>query len=171
MQVNSVTQNSVETSSTIRQASSSLDKDAFLRLLVEQLKNQDPTNPQDSSEFMAQMAQFSILEQLTNLNDGMDQLKQSQEMTKAAELLGRQVSVQTEDGIVSGLVEKVIIDEEGVKLFVDGNSYSIDSVTAIEEDESANQNLPDLTQIDSELTELNTSMEEVVTRLGQILDK
>ena len=171
MQVNSSAQNYGQTSGTERQTSSSLDKDAFLRLFVEQLKNQDPMNPQDSSEFMSQMAQFSMLEQLTNLNEGMDQLKQSQEMTEAVELLGRQVKVQTEDGIVSGLVEKVIIDEEGVKLFVDGNSYSIDSVTAIEEDESADQNLPQLTQINSELTELNTSMEEVINLLGQILDK
>lgn len=133
MQVNSVAQNYGETSGTERQTSSSLDKDAFLRLFVEQLKNQDPERPQDSSEFIAQMAQFSILEQITNLNEGMDQLKQSQEMAEAAELLGRQVNVQTEDGIICGLVEKVIIDEEGVKLLVNGNSYSLDSLTAIEQ--------------------------------------
>jgi len=133
LQVNSVAQNYGETSGTERQTSSSLDKDAFLRLFVEQLKNQDPASPQDSSEFIAQMAQFSILEQITNLNEGMDQLKQSQEMAEAAELLGRQVNVQTEDGIICGLVEKVIIDEEGVKLLVNGNSYSLDSLTAIEQ--------------------------------------
>ena len=51
-----------------------LDKNAFLKLLITQLENQDPTDPQDNSEFVAQMAQFSSLEQMTNINESLGQI-------------------------------------------------------------------------------------------------
>jgi flagellar basal-body rod modification protein FlgD len=50
-----------------KKTSDAMGKDAFMNLLVTQLKNQDPTQPQDSSEFVAQLSQFSSLEQLTNI--------------------------------------------------------------------------------------------------------
>ena len=48
-----------------------LDKDAFMKLLTTQLSNQDPLNPMEDREFIAQMAQFSSLEQMQNLNESM----------------------------------------------------------------------------------------------------
>ena len=48
----------------------SLDKDAFLKLMVTQLKYQDPLDPQDNSEYVAELAQFSSLEQMTNVAEG-----------------------------------------------------------------------------------------------------
>jgi flagellar basal-body rod modification protein FlgD len=53
---------------------SSLGKDAFLQLLVTQLQHQDPTKPQADAEFIAQLAQFSSLEKLTQIADGIDTL-------------------------------------------------------------------------------------------------
>lgn len=65
------------TNSKTKKADSNLDKDAFLKLLVTQLKNQDPLSPMEDKEFIAQMAQFSALEQMENLNET---VKSSQEV-------------------------------------------------------------------------------------------
>lgn len=60
-----------------------LDKDAFLRLLTTQLANQDPLNPMEDREFIAQLAQFSSLEQMQNLNKTFsDNFKETHEMLK-----------------------------------------------------------------------------------------
>lgn len=61
---------------------SELGKDAFLQLLITQLANQDPTNPMDDREFIAQMAQFSSLEQMQNMTKAMESLLASQQQTQ-----------------------------------------------------------------------------------------
>lgn len=65
-----------------------LDKEAFLKLLVAQLKNQDPLNPADSTEFVAQLAQFSSLEQLTNVNENLEYLQLYQASINNAQAVG-----------------------------------------------------------------------------------
>ncbi|MDR2056098.1 MAG: flagellar hook assembly protein FlgD [Desulfovibrio sp.] len=73
-----------------------LDKDSFLLLLVTQFKYQDPLDPMDDKEFIAQMAQFSSLEQLMNLNTGMEGLTEAtnnQQMINATSYIGKQVTV------------------------------------------------------------------------------
>lgn len=61
---------------------SQLGKDAFLKLLITQLQNQDPTNPMNDREFIAQMAQFSSLEQMQNMTKAMESLVESQHQTQ-----------------------------------------------------------------------------------------
>ena len=70
-EVNSVTSGGTESPILPKKV---LDKDAFLNLLITQLQNQDPLNPTDSVEFTAQLAQFSSLEQLSNVNDNLELL-------------------------------------------------------------------------------------------------
>jgi flagellar basal-body rod modification protein FlgD len=55
-----------------------MDKDAFMKLLLTQMKNQDPTNPMQSHEMAAQLAQFTTLEKLNNINMGIDGLRKDQ---------------------------------------------------------------------------------------------
>ncbi len=61
---------------------STLGKDAFLKILITQLQNQDPTNPMDDREFISQMAQFSSLEQMQNMTKAMENLLDSQKQTQ-----------------------------------------------------------------------------------------
>ncbi len=80
----------------------SMDKDDFLMLMIEQLKAQDPLNPTDSNQFTEQLAQFTSLEQLTNINDSLEssieanlQLTQSINNTLAPSLLNKSIKLDT----------------------------------------------------------------------------
>lgn len=96
------TTNNITTQQTGSQASNttskttSLGKDDFLKMLVAQLKNQDPLKPMDGTEFATQLAQFSSLEQLTNMNTQLQNLglyQTTMSNTQAVNLLGKEVSV------------------------------------------------------------------------------
>lgn len=84
------------------QGKSELGKDDFLKLMIEQLKNQDPLNPMEGTEFTAQLAQFSSLERLTNMSEALDasinanfQLTQAVNNTMSATLIGKAVKLNT----------------------------------------------------------------------------
>ncbi len=81
-------------SATTTYGNADLDQETFLNLLITQLQNQDPLNPQESQEFVAQLAQFSSLEQLMTLNDGMDTLymaTSSMNNASMTQLIGKEV--------------------------------------------------------------------------------
>lgn len=83
---------------------SSLGKNDFLNLLMTQLQHQDPLNPQDDKEFVAQLSQFSSLEQLTNISSGVDTLNKSitqQQMFSAASFIGKEVKAKGDSLSVS----------------------------------------------------------------------
>ena len=83
-----------------RTPSPDLGKDEFLKILMVQLQNQDPTNPMDDREFIAQMAQFSSLEQMMNMSKSIDNLVESQLVSpviKYSYMLGREVTYQAYD--------------------------------------------------------------------------
>ncbi len=85
-----------------------MGKDDFMKLLVAQLKHQDPTNPTDMNGMTEQMTQFGILEQLTNLTKANEATRTSLERTHAVDLLGRTVTYTDAAGtLVEGVVEKV----------------------------------------------------------------
>ncbi len=97
MSVSSVDSSSTLSSYTSSTSTSTLDKEDFLTLLVAQLENQDPLDPQDNSEFVAQMAQFSALEQQITTNEYLETLitsNQAIEQLSAFNLLGQTVTAE-----------------------------------------------------------------------------
>ncbi|MGD8888475.1 MAG: flagellar hook capping FlgD N-terminal domain-containing protein, partial [Desulfobacterales bacterium] len=77
--------------------SETLDKDDFLNLLITQLQNQDPLKPTDSVEFTAQLAQFSSLEQLSNVNENLKLLQNFQASinnSQAVALIGKEITAK-----------------------------------------------------------------------------
>jgi flagellar basal-body rod modification protein FlgD len=94
------------TGTTAKAAGKDLDKDAFLKLMVAQLKYQDPTKPNDGAEFLAQTAQFTVVEKLAQMASGQNELLSAQLMLGASNLVGRTVSYldaagTTHTGVVS----------------------------------------------------------------------
>ena len=106
--VPSTTQTTATTGTAHGAAGPSLGKDDFLKLLVGQLKNQDPLNPTSDTDFIGQMAQFSQLEQTTNMATANSELIAQQGGARAVSLLGRNVTYPDAAGAsTTGVVEKV----------------------------------------------------------------
>lgn len=85
---------------TSRTPSPNLGKDEFLKILMAQLQNQDPTNPMDDREFISQMAEFSSLEQMMKMTESIDTLVQSQLVSPVIQyshMIGKEVSYQPYD--------------------------------------------------------------------------
>jgi len=109
-----------------------LDKNQFLRILSAELSNQDPTNPKDSTEYVAQMAQFAGLEQMANLNISM-------QLIGASSLMGKKVILKTYDengNLYQGIVQNIIKDGDTIKLNVlvgknDLHQFEMSDVTQI----------------------------------------
>ena len=103
---------------------SSLDKDAFLRLLLTELKYQDPLNPTDDKAFIAQMAQFSSLEQMQNMSKVMS-------LSQGCSMIGRQIAAQLKDREINGIAEAVVIRNNAPYIRVGGDETPLESVTEI----------------------------------------
>ena len=84
-----------------------LGKDDFMKLLLAQMGNQDPMKPMEDKEFIAQLAQFNSLEQMQQVNKGIQELATAQQMTEANLLLGRQVQAFGAEGVITGEVRAV----------------------------------------------------------------
>jgi flagellar basal-body rod modification protein FlgD len=118
-----------------RIASDTLGKEQFLELLMNQIKYQDPLEPVENTEMVAQLAQFSALEQMNNLNDSFGDLSGNVDQLNfisGGSLLGRSVTGVTVDGApVTGVVERVELQGSVVFLTVNGQRVSMAGVTGI----------------------------------------
>lgn len=108
--------------------SSFVSEDTFLKLLITQLKNQDPLDPQDSSQFVSQLASFSSLEQMTSLNTEMETVLEM----NATNLVGKTAVVLTSSGTtVTGTVSGITYYADGPAVKVDGTDYLFSQVQSI----------------------------------------
>ena len=117
---------------TEKKTGSALDKDDFLMLLVTQMKYQDPLEPESNTEYVAQLAQFSSLEQMQNLNS-------TATNTSAYTLVGKQVRIRetSETGAekeVQGMVEYVKMQNGKPYVSVNGEMYSYDDIVEVIDD-------------------------------------
>lgn len=107
------------------------DQDTFLKLLVAQLKYQDPTNPTDSTQFLAQTAQFTQVEKLGQIA----QMLSAQQLIGASALVGRTVTYQDANGVSqTGVVTKTKLNGDSEPTLVVGNTdVQLSKVTEVQQ--------------------------------------
>lgn len=145
MTVNMVADSVIVESSTVtakKSNTNSLGQDEFLKLLVTQLQNQNPLEPMENTEFISQMANFSALEQMTNINSNLEILLRNLNedlfpqisMQQAANLIGREIAYEDSSGwILNGKVEAISLSDGVVYYVVDGNKIAAGSIIRIAE--------------------------------------
>lgn len=112
MTVASVTSATATPSTSVSDAKkASLNYDSFLRLLVAEMKNQDPTAPKDTSQYLAQLASFSAVEQGVNTNKKLDSLMTSMQLSQAQSLIGH--TLTGSDGSLLGTIRSIEIGQTG----------------------------------------------------------
>ena len=125
-----------------RKVGGELDKDAFLQLLVAQLKHQDPMKPMDDTAFIAEMAQFSSLEQMQNLNKLLEKQMGFQALTQASSMIGKHVTLQEpgDNGqIIKGRVDEIRSGGGEVRVVIEGKEYNASDIMRVSDQAEAEE--------------------------------
>ena len=140
-----------QSNTTERKTSSKNDSNMFLNLMLQQLKNQDPTQPTDNTEWLSQLAQYSSLEQMTQMNTGLtncmnyisamyNDMAMNAEITQTLSMVGKEVTITVPDENdssktteVTGKVTEANFKDGTGKVKVNGEYYSISNITSIRE--------------------------------------
>jgi flagellar basal-body rod modification protein FlgD len=109
----------------------SQDKDMFLKLLVAQMKYQDPSNPTDSTQYLSQMAQFTQVEKLGDLNDATAGLLASSQLQSAVSMVGATVSYGAGEHAASGRVTGVTMVGGVPQLLIGTTKVALSDVTGV----------------------------------------
>ena len=107
-----------------RQTIKDLDKDVFLQLMITKLQNQDPLSPTDDTEFLAQLAQFTTLEQMTNLAS-------TTEMSQGFSMVGKYVSVKVGEENIIAKVDSVVSKNGKIQLNIGGYLFEMDDIQEV----------------------------------------
>lgn len=133
-----------------RKGGDALGKDAFLKLLVTQLQNQDPSSPMDNSEFIAQMATFSTLEQMVNIGNKLDTMIDNNKQTSLVQyssFVGKEVDWQSidesgEEAVMTqgtGVIESIQFKDNQVSFILeDGTKLEPANISQVNQTASAN---------------------------------
>ena len=140
-----------QSNKTDRKTSSKNDSSMFLNLMLQQLKNQDPTQPTDNTEWLSQLAQYSSLEQMTQMNTGLTNcmnyisamykdMSMNAEITQTLSMVGKEVTLTVPDEKdssktteITGKVTEANFKDGTGKVKVNGEYYSISNITSIRE--------------------------------------
>ena len=140
-----------QSNTTDRKTSSKNDSNMFLNLMLQQLKNQDPTQPTDNTEWLSQLAQYSSLEQMTQMNTGLtncmnyisamyNDMAMNAEITQTLSMVGKEVTItvpdekdSTKTTEITGKVTEANFKDGTGKVKVNGEYYSISNITSIRE--------------------------------------
>lgn len=107
-----------------------VDYQSFLKLLIAEMKNQDPTKPMDSTQYVAQLATFSQVEQSVQTNTKLDQIMQSSALSQADALIGR--TITSADGKTTGTVASVTLASSGlIAVLQDGTKVPVGAGVSI----------------------------------------
>jgi len=107
-----------------------MGKDDFMKILITQLSHQDPTKPMEDKEFIAQMAQFSSLEQMTNMNKQFTAMAEKLNSSQAVNVLGKNVELLSGGTTIKGAVDAVT-GGEFPQLLVNGKYYDFSSLQTV----------------------------------------
>jgi len=133
--------------------SGQLTKYDFLKILAAELQNQDPTDPLDNKDFIAQLASFSTLEQMQNMSTSFETLgenlqiymenqasaNQAMLVTQSATLIGKNVVTDVDGNEIEGIVESIFIEDSIPYAMIGGESVPVSSITKIFAEENENQ--------------------------------
>jgi flagellar basal-body rod modification protein FlgD len=108
-----------------------LDRDAFLKLLVAQLRNQDPSAPVDASQMVAQSAQLTMVDRLNDIADTLTTSAAGDRLAVAASMIGREITFGTAGGLSTATVDSVRVDGDDLVLRTSLGEVPIDAVTGI----------------------------------------
>lgn len=144
-----------------KESSSSINSKDFLFLLTQQLQYQDPMNPMDNSQMLAQEAQFATLEQMEALTSSFSQFSS---MYQANSLLGQNVEVTVDGKNVSGKVDYVdYSDTSGASISVKGKMYPLSSVSKVYPE--------DMTSQESDTNFFKTAAASIANNVNSITNK
>ena len=113
-----------------RRSSNELGKDDFLKILIAQLSNQDPTSPLENTEFIAQMAQFSSLEQINNMSTSFSKMAALLNSSDAVNTIGKEVEINAGDTTVRGVVQAATRGANP-QVQVNGMLYDMEKINAV----------------------------------------
>ena len=135
MDVNGVSTSSHTTATTNRDAYSSLNTGEFVKILISELQNQDPFEPQDSAAILEQLSSLRNIESQSSLTDSLADLVQQNQVAAAGNLIGKVVAgIDTLNTNTAGLVMAVRVTDDGVFLELDnGRAMDMSQVTDITE--------------------------------------
>ena len=131
MQVGSATSTTTSAATSSAAQAATVDYNSFLKLLVQQLQNQDPTNPTDPTQYLSQLASFSNVEQGIQTNSKLDTLLTTASLTQAETVIGK--TVTSSDGSVSGKVVSVSLGSGGIAraTLANGSNLSLDTSVTV----------------------------------------